>query len=902
MILEGTFKDITNNNTYYVKIGNVGATKPIQDNDDTTLSPNIICFSTNPVVLNSDMSDTFSNVYIRECTITLTTNYDINEIITAKNYTDIPVEVRHNNANGTVIFSGFVVPLNYNQRFANKWNNVELNCIDRLGILQYIQFPTVYSKYETSMEYIKPREVLDWCLAECGFDNSDVMNPQIMYDIDNDMTNATKINPGIFFGESQDDWKMCDEVLNELGRLYGFWIWQDGDICYVRNRIFNTRGTSKTITKDDYAGSDMNLSIDQAFNQIKMTCNIETPDNTIFDPFDDNYLTNVFPQRQRYMREHICPGEGNTAWNAFNNVLSDLLPLYDALETKDHYFQVKKNDAFDFGEHGYMNDGINLNDQRYTLQWLNNNPGKAAFVSFGHTSNLTNYKDTSPVKDFTLSDYLVISVKGRYEGGIARQQDKNPSNVLDGTRMEAQLQANIPLCTANVDAVYNYTPMDDTSTNYIVFSGNILLNPLQPKTGPKYSTSEYAAMGEKWSSYGTYKKSTNTIQDCINAQNQMTGIPVNNIFWTDDNTLFKRTVPASSNGDGAYYQHRYYTGDGDGDYNKSLQLMHGPLDNDKNKILKYDYSSDGTFDNIHKLSILCCQMKIGDKYCVERLDLGAAGENRFEWLTESELPHIDGDVIDYFTLGIDPAIGETIVGQSKEISRNYPATELDASGTAIPINFSDHLNGKFEFKILGPYNLMYDEITKKTHRKWIFWKYTTTSTKTVPVLECLENILISNFKIELISDQSNESQNNDNDLVYVSQSNSTYYESQEMDSDFCTALTTSEAQSKGIDFALTNSAILDLNNDPFYGFDYVDNEGTVHEGTKLEEARVYEQYQRWKEPHEIAEVTLKMDNNPEYALPHNIFKFNYLANNFEPIANEVNLWMHTQKVKMRDIR
>lgn len=923
MLIKGTFKDITNTNAYYVSIGtDIGVPITIKDSTDEVYeNGNYICFAADPVVLESDLSDTFTNLYIRECTVTLMTNYDIKNYVTANNNTDIPIEIRKTNENGNIIFKGFVLPMNYNQAFALKWNTVELNCIDRLGILQYMKFPTLYwTKHPgtTSVEYTKPRDIINWCLEACGFANAN-----INIDIDNDLTNATLINPTIFFGESEDDWYMCDEVLNELGKLYGFYVWCDGDTCYIENRLFKGNTTTITATKDDYSSNDMNLSIDQAYNQIRLTCNIDSIDDTIVDPFDEDNLISPYNKRQRYMTEHICAGTGQTAYQAFNCILSGITPIYDGLETKDHYCQVKVNNMFDFGQNGYTSllSGNSLPEQWEVLDWLNTHPGKAAFISYGHTSNLTDYKDTAISNDLSMTDYFVISIKGQYEGSAVNGGTGIPSqtNILNGSRMESQIQANNPLCSMTLPDSINFIPQDEGTTNYLVFSGKILLNPLQPKTGPIYSDLSYGSIGKRWSNWGLYGKSTNNIKKCIQAQN----IPIQQQvgFWNSDVTLYKRVVPVSSNNDGAYYQQRYYDSDGevylspDGyqnwiqSYDNDLQVLHGPLDNDKNKMLKYDYSSDeSAHDNIDKLSIICCELKIGDKYCVERLDLGEGGQNLFQWLTAEECTQLGIEPV--FTLGINPAIGDTIVGSSKDISNNIMLQMgLDAKGTAIPIRFSDHLSGQFQFKILGPYNLMYDEVTKKTHRKWIFWKYTTSSHNSVPVLECLENILISDFKIDLVTDNQAGNKNDKNDLVYYSRSNTSYYESYDYEVNFCTALTSAEAQEKGIDFGITNSNVMKIENNelvPFYGFDYADTVGTVHENTKLEEARVYEQYNYWKQPKEIVEVSLKLDN-PQNIVPKKNYQFNYLKNSdnslmtFRPIGNEVSLWRNTQKVKMKQI-
>jgi hypothetical protein len=105
------------------------------------------------------------------------------------------------------------------------------------------------------------------------------------------------------------------------------------------------------------------------------------------------------------------------------------------------------------------------------------------------------------------------------------------------------------------------------------------------------------------------------------------------------------------------------------------------------------YKDQSDTDSISKVPVLICEMKIGDKYCVE------VSENNFLWLTQeqcSTFRNPDGTigVEPVFTLGFNPAIGDYFLCKEWAISNTLHTTSnVDAEGTAIPIRKDDNLSG-----------------------------------------------------------------------------------------------------------------------------------------------------------------------------------------------------------------
>lgn len=91
---------------------------------------------------------------------------------------------------------------------------------------------------------------------------------------------------------------------------------------------------------------------------------------------------------------------------------------------------------------------------------------------------------------------------------------------------------------------------------------------------------------------------------------------------------------------------------------------------------------------------------------------------------------------------------------------------IDTEGTAIPIKKDDALSGAVIFRILGPINLTWNDITRRHPLFWILTKY---YPNTKFILSHLENIIIKDFECKIYTDNGgNEQLNADNDLIYLS--------------------------------------------------------------------------------------------------------------------------------------
>ena len=922
MIFEGKFKSIDNKYVYYLKIGDTGAIKQIQDGNNIDYNEKeILCFGgESPITIQSDTSDTFEHVYIRSATVTLVSNYDIREYVVASNYMDIPILIKRANANEadnidiiywSTVFYGFVNPMSFNQPFALRWNEFELECTDKLGILEYKKFPELLQDKQGNIDisYKTPREFIDLALSVCKF--------SVNYYIKYDHTKDTKINPSIFIGDSEDDWMTCKDVLEEIGKLYGCYFWQDGSICYVRNILFYDLNNPYKITKNDYMSDDANISVDTAYNLIKCEVDISSIDSNFINPFDRDAITPTTKWPERILTEFIANGPDIRTLDRFKKMLESTVETkdwstyrdatYKQCEIYDHYAQIMKNDQFEFSVYdegqltrpSYLDDvsvggggGNSETNAISTLNWLKKHPGRGAFIGYGTTGNVIDQTNSSSININDMKTALVIQI-----GGECSDTD------IERTRIETQIKDNIPICTYKVNSSVNLTPNDPSTINYLLVNGSIILNPVQEKTGIRWTNSYN----------NIYSKSQNTVQECLNLWKEYPDIY--SYARDSSKSLLGRYITINDSKQ-AYYQNVSWNNTDDEvnyPFNQNILANERSQFQPQLKVTTEQFKWQGSYyekgvpsaiDDLYYVPILTCELKIGDKYLCEDMvkmkeyNLRSLNpktiQEIYKWCTFDEANELG--LATYFTICIDPNIGDYIIGKEYKIKQTTNISfGLDKNGFAIPIPYSAALNGNVSLRILGPVNASWDDVGYGKSGWW-FWKKWWTKHDKKPLLSYIENIIITDLSFELVSDnQRKEQLNDDNDLIYCSDASGKYVEEQSFSCKFCTSLTTDEVNDLGIDYNLNNSSIVDVNGNPWTGMTYE----TV-DGVKLEEARVSEQYAIWNKPRNIFEATLKLTSPGKCYIDQN-YTIPYFKNQtYKIISREIDLKQNTMTCKMKD--
>ena len=869
MKFEGTFKTVDNANKYKVEIG-TGNTFEITDPTETgevAERDDKVMFDVVPVTIKCDRSDLNKRIIISQAEVNLISNMDLTDYFFAVNNRDVPLRITEISDINNVkhVFYGFVDPLQFDQGYAHNYEQVSITATDPLGTLESLTIDKLAGV--TVATEMSPYALMTAIFNKIGI--FEINQTQINQEVLRCMQN-TKLQCQIFFGDDKDDYKSLYDVLETICKYFNLYIAMKDDdgvviTCTINNTPSQVMFTSfKNIATDE----STSISMDDVYTQVQLTCNIEPVEDLIESIMDKDSLYSDYDNEEHYMTEYFSEMDGDNtrstwaywgfydALNKTQQQISEDPNSYPYVYRSENYCYVLRNDAWDFGEgfagqqgpqgsQGFnpayksyvnvMGGDIDHNTGQVTkmgaahqydlLYWMlgadfnhiqgdpaygpqgparNYNPVcRAALIGFEKQKNinLKTTSDNSP-QSGDLNTYLVISTNG---------QGDQETAALAGYQSLLEPMQITPLCKYTQLSSNILSPTDNKTTNYVVISGEILLNPLQALSGIKPWDTSRVKIGK------TYK----------DTKDHWTGSDGWN--WWFNNVGYTNAVGLNNNY--MYYQQKW---------DKSTQVkggLYGFLDNSAARELKYEYSGIGdTNDKISKMPILACQLKVGTgngaKYCVEELWKGEVGINSFRWMTEldmiaeEERIYLDtGRVYNIhqcpmFTIGIDPEHDGYIIGKKYQLSANSKLFKLEKEGMAIPVNMSDMLTGPVEFSILGPFNAQFQNYIHIYESGW-FWEFDHWFTNPISVLNHCQSIMLGDLKIELTSNNGGLNQlktTKDNDLVYYSNTDPRYLEIDEEDINICTPLTTEECENWGIKIQTSNSYVYWTSGAPFRGF------------------------------------------------------------------------------------
>lgn len=809
------------------------------DSNVHTLGDEDFGLSDDPIEIETSVNDNFDVLVKSSATITIVTR-NFEPDFFAKSYRDVTAVIKRDNE---VIFSGYIVPMSLSQDFVEVYEDMELNCVDYLSTLENYNYKGAGTteSYELAKAGAEQRSFADIIKEILGTENVyfDQSKSYSTKDVCREIFTKTIISDLLFFGDEEDDVWTQEEVLEAILRYFDLHIVQIGDSFYIFSwatikedadsiefiNLFTgeTKTVSRattTITDSVSANSDASISMDEIYNQIKVKCSLEPIEDIIEPPLEESSLTSPFPTKQLYMREYWSDGEGKKAIRAFFNMINGTAGDYEEAGTTDWYVHVKNNTKWTFGTAGsdiitqLCSDGTN---QQSLPNWLASNIG-AAILSLGSVKKQYSTNNNSPTSKVDMSNYLVVSVNG---------------NGLDGEDVSkptvSELQAAIPVATykGNV-AGGNFSPQDERTTNYIVISGSIIMNPIMNKTDDYSNLKKY----DDESSFTTK-------------------------YW-------HKTVPSRNNNDGRYYSQQFFKATSPKDevsYDADTQSGFCPFTNEGPQEYEFKYSAIGdSTDTISKVSVLQCMLIIGDKCVVETGTDGQTSD--FAWQTYKTREECADDDEYYqqsFAIGFNPKIGDKLIGTEFSIQNNIDYTMgLDEEGMAIPIKMSDHISGKVTFIILGPVNSMWSDITRRHPTMFRHTKWTENS---VLLLAHTSSILVKSFEIKVTSDNGmNDISDDDSDVVYVSDTDEAFINKKEVDFKINSALTSDECAAVGVKNQVSLST--PLNADTKNGIMSLTDLKSGNT-SKPEQLYVDSYYNDWHKPRIGLELTV-IDNNTSF--------------------------------------
>ena len=799
-----------------------------------------VYFSEDPAEIENEVNDTFDVLLRNSAKIRLLCGNLITNLFSTS-CRDAVVNIYKND---TCIFAGFIEPQILSQPYNDRWDELELNCIDALSALQYSKYKNVgalgviyaFVKAEAAQRsfYDIATEILQGVTK--GLDILGNQNIKFWYDgskaVDAQTANRYQvfkqlsISDLLFMGDDESDVWQQDEVLEELLKYLNLHIVQDGFNFYifswesvkatpdkiiwhdiVANSTKTTAQRAVTIALANVADCDTTISIGDVYNQLLLTAKVEDIESVIESPLDDDLLDSPFTNKQKYLTEYSSDGEGSRAYNAMKAMVNDKSTDYDAGTITDWYVQVMRNKQWSFSMKGntavdlvqyFGADGTN---QHALPMWLGTSAG-AAILALGSVKQYTAKNDNSPTSKVSMTNYLVVSVNG------------NANNDESQARPNADtIKQNIPYAVYNGNSAGGvFSPSDEDTTNYIVLSGKLILNPIMATTG------NFSAMRKKMGDRPPYQGS--------GGGGGTTPPPM--YFW-------HKTVPSRNNGDGRYYTRRYWkatTPSEEATWNEGKDDGFYPYTGEGPEEYEFKYSAvgDGT-DTISKVAVLACMLVIGNKCVVEKTpdnDQGDTDEKgnpipytnvvgeaykNFVWKEFKERSECSSDDEYYqqsFTIGFDPKIGDKLIGTEFDLQKTFSyKVGIDAEGIGIPIRKKDKVSGAVRFMILGPVNVTWDEITR---RHPTFFRHTKWGKNTIPLMAHVSSILIKSFEVKVYSDNGLISNgNDDNDIIYMSDTKETFVNKKDdLEFKINSALTATECAKLGVSNTVKLSTPLNI--------------------------------------------------------------------------------------------
>ena len=821
-----------------------------------------VYFSEDPAEIENEVNDTFDVLLRNSAKIRLLCGNLIKDLFSTS-CRDAVVNIYKND---TCIFAGFIEPQTLSQPYNDRWDELELNCIDALSALQYSKYKNVgalgviyaFVKAEAAQRsfYDIATEILQGVTD--GLDILGNQNIKFWYDgskaVDAQTANRYQvfrqlsISDLLFMGDDESDVWQQDEVLEELLKYLNLHIVQDGFNFYifswesvkatpdkiiwhdiVANSTKTTAQQAVTIALANVADCDTTISIGDVYNQLLLTAKVEDIESVIESPLDDDLLASPYINKQKYLTEYSSDGEGKTAYNAFYDMTHDKKTTYGGGAITDWYVQVMRNKQWTFPMKGnrdidivdyFGSEGAN---QHALPDWLGQEPG-AAIMALGSVKINTANDDNSPTSKVNMTNYLVVSVNGN---GIDNDENKTYPSVAD-------IQKNIPYAVYNGNKAGGvFSPPDEKTTNYIVLSGKVILNPIMKQTNT------YTLLhNKKW------------------------------VVWMpevkqDVNWVWHQTVPSRNNGDGRYYTRQYWqaeTPDKEVSWHEGADSGFYPYTGEGPEEYEFKYSAIGdSTDKISKVAVLACMLVIGDKCAVET---GTKGQiTDIVWQKYKERSECQSDDEYYqqcFTIGFDPKIGDKLVGTEFKLQNNLDTTKgIDAEGIAIPITKGDKISGQVKFMILGPVNATWDEYTR---RHPTFFRHTKWSSSSVPLLAHVSSILIKSFEVKVYSDNGLISNgNDDNDIIYMSDTKETFVNKKDdLEFKINSALTATECAQLGVSNTVKLSTPLNISTGDGV-LEVYDRNGNVK--AKPEQIYVDSYYTEYHKPRIVMEQKLRDIDN-----------------------------------------
>lgn len=666
------------------------------------------------------------------------------------------------------VFDGFILPRTYSQGYNSALDTLEVNCIDRLGALQWLTWRETMSGNPTYQEAITEcaqrtiRDILTRALALVDIDSLDVISAPLVEEGGVSALDGILVDERRFMGDDEESVWTAEEVVTECLRYLNLHIAHDGDRVIVFSWDDLKNASVYAVTQRTAYGSNSKLDIGEVFNRIEVTCETEEIDDFIPDPLGDDSYSSPFSGNQLYLKEFsFTKGDPTHEGSLFLSSRGTNL-IYPAGEEsywmREWWIRVLEAKGWRlFGRTAQSKkwdcmiplSAAKLADDFYSFgdTWQNRYPDGvnrtqgAMFVELTGGKTEPKKKDNSIAIDSEREKYMVIGVGG---DGIERSKSDFIGHISE--QFKNMLDLSVPRAAFS-GGYMQLSPSDDTTTRYLDISGKIAFAPVSETIKPSKDVVDFNQVPATKYKEGDLRR---FYREYYKAENPGDTPEINDFSLWVSNMGFDVFCEEEALKRGEYIS--VYTG---------------------NSFIEKDVFS--------KIRALRCMLIVGDKCLVEHTRPGETDSYRWErFHTIGECADRGEFLAQSFTIGFDPKIGDYIIGKEYDIWKNaHYSLQLDTKGTIIPIRKSDNLHGEVTFLILGP----------ETDTLWplnmcLNIPYTLSSmpdnTETgqqdssLLLLNYVSGIWLKDFNIRIISDNAGNDPLNENDLVYVSDTDESF--------------------------------------------------------------------------------------------------------------------------------
>ena len=729
------------------------------------------------VTIDSGVNDSLDVCQQHSCTIALHAATYVSDLFTSE-YKDGKVEV---SVNGTCVFSGWLEPRTLTQPFNDVYDDLSLQCVDSLSAMQYSNYKNVNNTttYTAAAEKAEMRTFKD-LLTESLNKGTEGGGYNVWWDAsratgatgttDGNVFDDLRVSDMAFLGESADDTvtyldvaeavlKYLDSHIVQYGRDFYVFSWDtmragttswslllsSGEGVSQSAQLSGCTGVSTALSTANVEDTDTQIDVQEIFNQLCLTVSPKGSDTVLRSPLDSAGKIPAMGARQFYCTEYAADGEGVKAARAFFSLVKNHTDNgYDSQVWKDYLVRVMRNVYWKIGSGSGVGTAVKdwATDKSYiypedVTDKLRNSLG-ALLLQVGSVDHKPGTGDTSKQSSIGMTDELVISVNGN-------GNDTSPYPT------DEDIQQAMPIMSyVGGDATASYSPdvADDTDGsyhNYLVIDGTIALAPLMPTAFEVEKVRGYNDGDTFFNRYGS------------------------DVIGSGVTTKDLASVSASRvNKDGRYLAFEWWK------KGKQTGTRKGWVHYTEDGPQQYEYKTASGKDEVDKVDILWCMLRIGDKVLVED-KTGNGSVDAFSWHTYKE-PSQCADTDEYleqtFTIGINPKIGDKLIGQDFDIGTNFDyTTNIDAEkGMAIPLPYDAKLHGSMVFQVLGIDNAVWADYHVTRHHT--MFRHTKYGTDNIPLMAHVSSVIIKNFSVKIYSDVEN---GGEEDIVYMSRTSHKFY-------------------------------------------------------------------------------------------------------------------------------